>query len=249
MENNALLGGAIGFLLGLAVVLSIIAGVMRGVEPSWKRLRISSWNGLRTWNQSPMSVRQTASAGSHRSGRRRRPKVSRPNRSGKSSKCGVGSWTHGRHIMRARSGRRMNTGLSGQTRRSPAGWPNGTMSAWWLWNYVQKHQRLLRCEWCNSAWPALRSFDGHQQLICGNCAGERAREAEQRDRRRRRGMSGIKKRLIAKRGSRCERCGIAGDVIAHHKRRLMDGGTNRESNLVLLCEDCHRAAHSEGTRW
>lgn len=46
------------------------------------------------------------------------------------------------------------------------------------------------------------------------------------------------------------KCGDCGDedvaFDAHHMMRVADGGSNDSDNLVLLCKDCHEAAHNYG---
>lgn len=50
---------------------------------------------------------------------------------------------------------------------------------------------------------------------------------------------------------RCQNChrrgGEKGDVElhAHHIVPLNDGGSNNQSNLITLCEDCHNAIHTD----
>lgn len=47
----------------------------------------------------------------------------------------------------------------------------------------------------------------------------------------------------------CERCREEGRltpaVMVHHKRRLIDGGTNDWNNLQALCSECHSRLHAE----
>ena len=53
----------------------------------------------------------------------------------------------------------------------------------------------------------------------------------------------IRQKAIKQRGSKCEKCGRAGFVYAHHILPVKDGGTHKIENLMLLCEDCHDAEH------
>jgi len=60
-------------------------------------------------------------------------------------------------------------------------------------------------------------------------------------------MSGKTCLKVRKRG-RCEKCGVKlnyrkheGDI--HHIVPMSKGGTNRYSNLVLLCDKCHDHIH------
>ena len=61
----------------------------------------------------------------------------------------------------------------------------------------------------------------------------------------------IIERLIKKRGYNCERCGCKlqgkqnqpNTRQLHHKIKLTEGGTYKESNLELLCLKCHRMEH------
>lgn len=47
----------------------------------------------------------------------------------------------------------------------------------------------------------------------------------------------------------CEKCRADGRLtpadLAHHKRKLTDGGTNDWSNLQALCQSCHSRLHAE----
>ncbi len=52
-----------------------------------------------------------------------------------------------------------------------------------------------------------------------------------------------RKRIIRKRGKRCEECGHESYVELHHKTAFVDGGDHGEQNIVLLCDACHRKAH------
>ncbi|MFB6124826.1 MAG: HNH endonuclease [Halanaeroarchaeum sp.] len=58
--------------------------------------------------------------------------------------------------------------------------------------------------------------------------------------------------VLARDDYTCQRCGVksgphAGDSGAtlhvHHVRPLSEGGSNRPSNLLTLCADCHEAEH------
>ena len=52
----------------------------------------------------------------------------------------------------------------------------------------------------------------------------------------------IKKRLIAKSGGKCAICGAKGIALdVSHILPMAFGGTNTESNLLLLCPNCHRS--------
>ena len=42
----------------------------------------------------------------------------------------------------------------------------------------------------------------------------------------------------------CTQCGTYKNLHAHHKIPLSRGGSNRLSNLLLLCEPCHKRAHN-----
>jgi len=44
----------------------------------------------------------------------------------------------------------------------------------------------------------------------------------------------------------CKRDGrLTPAELAHHKRKLTDGGTNDWSNLMALCSECHSRLHSQ----
>ena len=52
----------------------------------------------------------------------------------------------------------------------------------------------------------------------------------------------------------CEMCERGGKLVpatlVHHKRKLSDGGTNDNENLMSLCHACHSYYHAKaGDRW
>ncbi len=57
---------------------------------------------------------------------------------------------------------------------------------------------------------------------------------------RRRPLSArIREKALDLYGHRCARCGSTEQLEIHHRRWVAQGGTNRLSNLVVLCEHCH----------
>lgn len=92
-------------------------------------------------------------------------------------------------------------------------------------------------------------------------------EERERDRREpyregyRRGWAEARRRCIERSGGACAVCGTAVYVrdpqggwrkrrrdfgAVHHVRPLSAGGTDDQSNLVVLCARCHGAAHRKG---
>jgi len=60
-----------------------------------------------------------------------------------------------------------------------------------------------------------------------------------------RNLTGARKRLFAKRGKKCEKCGYVGYLELNHIIQVSDGGTNDDDNLEILCEDCHAKKHGK----
>jgi len=58
-----------------------------------------------------------------------------------------------------------------------------------------------------------------------------------------RDMTDARKRLIKKRGHKCEICGYPGMIEVHHILPVKFGGNGKMDNLMLLCEKCHADAH------
>ena len=53
-------------------------------------------------------------------------------------------------------------------------------------------------------------------------------------------------RLIQLKGTTCINCSknVQDNIIFHHVIPLTIGGTNKDSNIVPLCEDCHNKLHN-----
>lgn len=49
-------------------------------------------------------------------------------------------------------------------------------------------------------------------------------------------------------GTKCINCGSEEDIAYHHIVPLSVGGTNNLSNIVPVCERCHKAIHGHRTR-
>ncbi len=124
------------------------------------------------------------------------------------------------------------------------------------------------CESCGLEWPwALYLFliesgkpaaAGNLKVLCARCSqgltGAFApllsgRSLRERLRDRNNGWTGATKLtearrrlLIAKRGGRCEACGIPGSerqLHVHHRLGVFRGGDDAEANLMVLCFACH----------
>lgn len=57
----------------------------------------------------------------------------------------------------------------------------------------------------------------------------------------------FKQKLREYHGCRCVNCNSDDRVEYHHIVALADGGTNRITNIVPLCWECHQKAHSSKT--
>lgn len=59
-----------------------------------------------------------------------------------------------------------------------------------------------------------------------------------------------RKRIIKKRGKKCEKCGYTGYIELDHIIEVKNGGTFADDNLMLLCEKCHADKHGyKKKRW
>lgn len=75
---------------------------------------------------------------------------------------------------------------------------------------------------------------------CVKCA----RKKEKADNARLGRLGKIKREvLIPERGNKCEVCGASGTLHAHHIKPRKDGGTDKPSNLLLVCSSCHKSIH------
>jgi len=54
----------------------------------------------------------------------------------------------------------------------------------------------------------------------------------------------LRQRVLERDGWRCQCCGQRAHLELHHLQRRSRGGADSEENLVVLCSQCHRAAHS-----
>lgn len=69
---------------------------------------------------------------------------------------------------------------------------------------------------------------------CRRCASKRKRVTPGR-----RGAAAFRKAVLSRSGGRCEVCGSADRVEAHHRFALRDGGSNDPANGVALCRAHH----------
>ncbi len=57
--------------------------------------------------------------------------------------------------------------------------------------------------------------------------------------------------LVSIRGHKCQSCAYDKFLVVHHMIECCNGGTNEESNLLLLCSNCHAEIHQniDGPAW
>ena len=53
----------------------------------------------------------------------------------------------------------------------------------------------------------------------------------------------IREKVFARDGRRCQQCGKAGRLEAHHVLPLKENGSNDMDNLTTLCRGCHIEVH------
>lgn len=106
------------------------------------------------------------------------------------------------------------------------------------------------CSYCGAATRNTpKRYKEGKMRLCTSCQRSRERQTKAENESARSNMSWIKRQLVRKRGKHCQACGDEPDVIiAHHVRRIMDGGNNDESNIMLVCEQCHKDIHRRGTK-
>lgn len=49
--------------------------------------------------------------------------------------------------------------------------------------------------------------------------------------------------FLEERGGVCERCGVPDGLELHHIVSVAEGGSHKASNLLVICEDCHKDEH------
>jgi 5-methylcytosine-specific restriction endonuclease McrA len=52
-----------------------------------------------------------------------------------------------------------------------------------------------------------------------------------------------KNKVKKKSHKRCVKCGCKDNLTLHHIIPLKNGGTNKYSNIMVLCVECHRKIH------
>lgn len=52
-------------------------------------------------------------------------------------------------------------------------------------------------------------------------------------------------RIHKRDGYRCVLCGNSHNLCLHHRKKVSEGGTNDDDNLVTLCYPCHAKQHPE----
>ena len=55
----------------------------------------------------------------------------------------------------------------------------------------------------------------------------------------------IKHIIVRKRGYKCELCGHIRNIQLHHKNYDHKLGYEREEDLILLCDRCHKVSHQD----
>ena len=58
----------------------------------------------------------------------------------------------------------------------------------------------------------------------------------------------LRRRVFERDGYRCQQCGKAGRLEAHHVVELAAGGVDSMENVLTLCRGCHIAHHNPKPR-
>lgn len=60
------------------------------------------------------------------------------------------------------------------------------------------------------------------------------------------GSQSFRKKFLRERGAKCQICdySLERNLVVHHIKEQCNGGTNEDSNLMLLCRNCHGEIHS-----
>lgn len=89
----------------------------------------------------------------------------------------------------------------------------------------------------------MAPFDS--QLLKAQIAGEPIPSGEDYQHGESEGFDNIKAYVKYRDGYKCAVCGKTHVYLQiHHKVQRKDGGTNTPSNLITVCEDCHKAYHA-----
>ncbi|CAN5441453.1 hypothetical protein BH10CHL1_BH10CHL1_17950 [soil metagenome] len=55
----------------------------------------------------------------------------------------------------------------------------------------------------------------------------------------------LREKALERAGHKCQQCGSMWLLEVHHKKHVVNGGKDKLSNLVVLCQDCHDKVHAE----
>jgi 5-methylcytosine-specific restriction endonuclease McrA len=61
------------------------------------------------------------------------------------------------------------------------------------------------------------------------------------------GAAEVRRRVLARDGQRCTRCGETDGLEVHHVIAAADGGSTAPQNLIALCGSCHREVEAESS--
>lgn len=54
-----------------------------------------------------------------------------------------------------------------------------------------------------------------------------------------------RKEVLERDNYNCQKCGSNNMLVTHHKKPVMEGGSNLKSNLITLCSKCHAKVHQK----
>ena len=102
------------------------------------------------------------------------------------------------------------------------------------------------CPICKKVF--LSQAGGRQKTCSRPCANKSRRGLNYKGRNRKNNAvrgNKLKERLAKSRGGECEKCGNKNYNIlqVHHIKPKSVGGSNKKSNLMLLCPNCHTTIH------
>ncbi|MFW6184145.1 MAG: HNH endonuclease [Chloroflexota bacterium] len=119
------------------------------------------------------------------------------------------------------------------------------ISAAWIAHTIGNCPTEMATKTCTDCHKEYRPLHGNST---------RCRECWLRNRRRKRKVyskqSSVKKKVIRRRGNRCENCGASGrdrQLHLHHVTPVSEGGETSADNTKLVCFDCHLQVEHGGS--
>ncbi len=102
----------------------------------------------------------------------------------------------------------------------------------------------LKCDYCGAVTSQTRKAI-RKGIIWRKTIGHEEYKFVKGGQQWRQNWNHVRDKALKKAGYKCQHCGSPSNLHVHHKKQVANGGKDKLSNLIVLCQSCHHKVHAK----